>query len=125
MGRSDLMKKVDFVIGYIDAYGAIHHHGYNAGQSTIPDHAGLWPMQTHKLWRFKVSDWQLENSILSKENLTKVEAMDVEAFLLKHYTPPNWWLQGEEWIALGRPRSGKKYEAHCKKWDAIMSPSYL
>ena len=57
--------------------------------------------------------------MLSKGNLTQAEALDVEAAMRKYYTPPKWVIKGEEWEALGRPRSGKTYEEHCKKWDKI------
>lgn len=82
-------------------------------------HDSLWPFQTHKRWRFSISDWRLENSPLSKENLTNSEAEDIIVLIRKHYTPPLWVIEGEEWEALGRPRSGKAYERHVKKWDRI------
>lgn len=107
-----------WIIGYIDAYGAIHHQGLTGDEPALT-HDHYWPTCTHKTWRFLMCDWKLEDSPLSKENLTQAEKEDVEAFIRKHYTPPLWLIKGEEWDALGRPRSGKKYEAHCKKWDKI------
>jgi len=116
-------EKPSYVIGIIDAYGAIHHRPLFLNQ-TAKQHDYYWPGQTHKRWRFIISEWLLSNSCLSKENLTPAEAEDVEALIRKHYTPPNWVLQGEEWEALGRPRSGKAYEAHEKKWAEIMGYPY-
>lgn len=110
------------VIGVIDSYGAIHHHPICIGGECIT-HETLWPTITHKRWRFQLSEWQLENSVLSKENLTKEEGEIVTDFVGKHYKKPNWVLQGEEWDALGRPRSGKAYDKHCAKWDAIYKKS--
>ena len=106
------------VIGIIDCYGAIHHSPLCIGEE-YNGHNQLWPFQTHKRWRFKISDWSLEKSILSKENLTETEAEDIIALIRKHYTPPLWVIEGEEWEALGRPRSGKAYERHVRKWDRI------
>lgn len=109
---------VHSVIGYVDAYGAIHHKPVTMRKDN-KSHCFYWPTQTHKTWRFIISDWSLENSCLSKDNLTQEEAENVIAFIRKHYTPPNWVVEGEEWEALGRPRSGKAYEVHTKKWDKI------
>jgi hypothetical protein len=109
------------VIGIIDAYGAIHHRPVTLNNDA-KSHDHYWPGQTHKRWRLTISEWQLENSVLSRENkLTPEEAEDVYAVCRKAYTPPRWLVKGEEWEALGRPRSGKAYDAHCAKWDAIMA----
>ena len=110
--------KIHFIIGIIDAYGAIHHRPLCLGQ-TDKQHDYYWPEQTHKRWRFIISEWNLENSILSKETLTEVEADDIVALIRKHYTPPLWVIQGEEWESLGRPRTGASYERHIKKWETI------
>jgi len=114
------MEKKDIycVIGYIDSYGAIHHRGLTTDDD-YKTHEHFWPTCTHKTWRFLICDWKLEKSPLSKENITETESDDLYAFLRKHYTPPLWILEGEEWDALGRPRKGKKYNEHCKKWDKI------
>jgi len=106
------------IIGIIDAYGAIHHRPVMLG-CTDKMHDYYWPGQTHKRWRLIISDWQLSNSCLSKDNLTEAESEDIYALLRKHYTPPKWLIKGEEWEALGRPHSGKAYEEHTKKWDKI------
>jgi hypothetical protein len=113
----DLNEKIFYVIGYIDSYGAIHHKALRLDDPQ--EHSHYWPTQTHKTWRFVLSQWQLSNSILSKENLTEAEAEDVIAFVRKHYSPPLWVIEGEEWEALGRPRKGKAYEKHLRKWDRM------
>jgi hypothetical protein len=51
------------------------------------------------------------------------ECADIEAYIRKRYRPPLWMLKGEEWEALGRPRSGAAYEKHEKKWARIMRMS--
>lgn len=108
-----------YVIGYVDAYGAIHHEPICMGEEWSKTHELLWPTQTHKRWRFNLSNWQLENSCLSRENLTEIEALDITALMRKHYNPPLWVIEGDEWEALGRPRSGKAYEEHTRKWEKI------
>lgn len=108
------------VIGIIDSYGAIHHRPKWAGR-TDHQHEYYWPGHTHKRWRFDLADWQLSNSALSKNELTEAERLDVEATVRKYYTPPNWLIKCEEWETLGRPRSGKAYEKHCRKWDEIFA----
>lgn len=107
-----------YVIGYIDAYGAIHHQPLTL-ESENKCHSHYWPLNSQKRWRFIISEWQLSNSVLSTDNLTPDEAENVIAFLRKHYTPPVWLIEGEEWEALGRPREGKAYKKHLRKWDRI------
>lgn len=110
-------EKPYWVIGIIDCYGAVHHQPVYLNDPKM--HDSLWPIQTHKRWRFSISEWSLENSPLSKENLTEAEAEDILALIIKHYMPPPWVIEGEEWEALGRPHRGKAYERHCRKWDKI------
>lgn len=109
------------IIGYIDAYGAIHHRPIPLGKLGEWTHDHFWPTQTHKRWRFCLSEWELDQSILAKEKLTPEEGEDVIAFLRKRFNPPLWVIEGEEWEALGRPREGKAYERHCKRWERIRS----
>ena len=118
------MKKRDpaqpwLIIGIIDSYGAIQHQAIDRINNQSQFHETYWPSVHHKRWRFIISEWSLQKSILSKDSFTTVECQDIEAYLRKRYNPPNWWLEGEEWEALGRPRSGKEYEEHTKKWDKI------
>ena len=117
----DALNKPYLVIGYIDAYGAIHHQLVPWGKAGEFTHDHFWPTQTHKRWRFNLAQWDLDNSILSKDKLTPEEGEDVIAFIRKRFTPPLWVIQGEEWEALGRPRSGKAYEQHERKWERIYS----
>lgn len=105
------------VIGCIDSYGAIHHRPVYINK--LEYHESLWPTNTHKRWRFNLCDWSLDRSILSKEIITPEEAEDIEALIRKHYKVPLWVQEGDEWEALGRPRSGKAYQIHCRKWDKI------
>lgn len=121
---SDIMWLVKFdepycVIGYMDAYGAIHHKLIPRGKESDWTHEHFWPTQTHKRWRFNLREWALDNSPLSKDKLTREEASDVIDFLRKRYNPPLWVIKGEEWEALGRPREGKAYERHCRRWERI------
>jgi hypothetical protein len=84
-------------------------------------HEYYWPMQTHKRWRLIIADWKIEHSVFSQENkVTSEEQEDILALCRRKYNPPLWLIKSEEWEALGRPRAGKAYEAHCKKWDEIM-----
>ena len=106
-----------YVIGVVDSYGAIHHAPLRLGEEWDKTHEILWPTITHKRWRFDLTEWNLEKSILSKENLTEAEAEDIIAFIRKHYKPPFWVIEGEEWEAIGRARSGPAYEKHRRKWD--------
>jgi hypothetical protein len=105
------------VIGCIDHTGAIHHKGIKLGERSM--HGDHWPGVTHKRWRFSVRDWELDYSLRPGDKLTCTEAEDVIALIRKYYNPPAWVLEGEEWEALGRPRSGKAYEKHRRKWDKI------
>ena len=114
-----MKEKPYLVIGIIDAYGAIHHRPIWTGMTDMR-HDYYWPNQTHKRWEFKLSEWQISKSILSKENLTSDEAEAIEALIAKHYEKPLWLQEGDEWEALGRPRSGKAYDKHRDKWDKIM-----
>lgn len=118
------MKKTEqpwLIIGIIDAYGAIHHEAIYRDTNKSQFHETYWPDCHHKRWRFIMSDWELTKSILSTDTITPEEADDIETYIRKRYTPPNWLLEGEEWEALGRPREGKAYERHCAKWDKIMN----
>jgi hypothetical protein len=109
------------IIGIIDAYGAIHHQPiYHGRPNQSQCHEHYWPDAHHKRWRFIMRDWDLSISVLSKDTITPEEAQDIEAHIRKRYTPPNWFLKGEEWEALGRPREGKAYEKFEKKWAKIM-----
>lgn len=108
-----------YVIGCIDAYGAIHHEPLCFGEESLKTHDMLWPQHTHKRWRFNLAEWKLERSVLSSESITPAEAEDIIARMRKHFKPPLWLIQGEEWDALGRPREGKAYERHCKRWERI------
>lgn len=109
------------IIGIIDAYGAIHHHAIysNSPNTESQFHEHYWPNAHHKRWRFIMSDWDLQKSILSKDTITREEAEDIENYIRKRYTPPLWFLEGEEWEALGRPREGKAYERHQRRWKRI------
>lgn len=104
------------VVGRIDDRGAIHHRAIKVGQ-TDKSHGFFWPGKSNKLWRFNLTEWQLEESPLSGVGLTKVERLDIIACMRKYYKPPLWLVEGEEWEALGRPRSGPAYKKHCKRWD--------
>lgn len=109
------------IIGVIDAYGAIHHQAiYHSRPNQSQCHEHYWPECHHKRWRFILSDWDLSKSALSKEYLTADDARNIESYIRKRYTPPLWYLKSEEWESMGRPRSGKSYEKHEKKWDRIM-----
>ena len=110
------------IIGIIDAYGAIHHQAIYCDRTPEQSqfHGTYWPNEHHKRWRFIVSDWDLQKSCLSKDSFTRAECEDIEAYIRKRYRPPLWMLKGEEWEALGRPREGKAYERHERKWARIM-----
>jgi len=71
------------------------------------------------LYSFRITAKKWFRRIVSKDSFTPAEMEDIEAYIRKRYTPPNWFIEGEEWEALGRPRSGKAYEEHTKKWDKI------
>lgn len=108
------------VVGIIDSYGAIHHAPVSmGGECEFKTHETLWPGKSHKRWRFNLRDWQLEKSVLSALDMTEAERDDVVALIRKHYKPPNWLIEGEEWEALGRPREGADYRRHRRKWDRI------
>jgi hypothetical protein len=112
------------VIGIVDAYGAIHHRLIPWGKSGELTHDHYWPTQTHKRWRFNLKEWQLDQSIFSTakcNGLEPGEGEDIEAYIRKRFKPPLWVIRGEEWEALGRPRSGKAYERHEKRWERILA----
>jgi hypothetical protein len=113
----DSERKPYYVLGIIDSYGAIHHQSLYFGDEFDKTHDSLWPMETHKRWRFDLNEWNLEKSTLSKGTMTIAEQEDVIAYVRKRYTPPYWVIEGEEWEALGRPREGAAYEKHRRKWD--------
>lgn len=110
------------VIGIVDAYGAIHHKLVPAGKSGEWTHDQFWPTQTHKRWRFNLTKWELDNSLMScilRTRLTPEESEDICALMRRKFKPPLWVIQGEEWEALGRPHSGKALERHEKRWARI------
>src|SRR6476469_6248447 len=90
------------VVGYIDAYGAIHYKKVKLGEDAY--HDSLFPGQTHKRWRFIVRDWQLDQSVISGVKLDSDDGAAVHALMRKILKPPDWFLQGEAWDAAGRPR---------------------
>lgn len=106
------------VIGYIDAYDAIHYQPITH-ESKFQMHSYYWPNQTHKTWRFNLHEWQLDNSILSKDKLTKEEVGRIYELMRKKFQPPIWILEGEIWDKLGRPSTGKKYALYEKKCIAL------
>ncbi len=77
------------IVGYIDAYGAIHHRAFSL-QDYRDDvnmrHDHLFPMQTHKLWRFYTHKWRLEDSSLSLTYLTREEREDVIEYVNKRFS---------------------------------------
>lgn len=109
------------IIGIIDAYGAIHHQAIDRVNNQSQFHATYWPTAHHKRWRFILSEWDLQKSVLSKDSFTPEEAEDIIAYIRKRYNPPLWVQQGDEWEALGRPHSGAAYEKHERKWAKIMA----
>lgn len=111
----------DTIIGVIDHTGAILHRPLYGMDAYSFSHSTEWPTITHKRWRFLYNNWKLENSCLSSMVLTEAEFSDVEVFVRKHYTPPLWVIRNEEWEALGRPHSGKKYEEYEEKWRRIFA----
>ncbi len=106
-----------FVIGYIDAYGAIHHHKIYEGDLLADfTHEALWPEQTHKRWRFNVRHWDLDQSILSSVKLDSDDGDMIVAKMRKILPVPKWVQQGDAWDAAGRPR-GAAYDKWLTKWE--------
>ena len=81
------------VIGFVDSHGAVHLRKGRLGEHLY--HADFWPMQAHKLWRFQVNEWQLEDSILSREPLNEEEADAVIRAIRREVRPPEWVLDNE------------------------------
>lgn len=106
----------DFVIGIVDAYGAIHYEKLSCNDRKSQFHAHYWPTQTHKRWRFKVRDWQLDDSMLSEVKLNEEDAEKVEALMRKILKVPEWVLRGDAWEAAGRPR-GEAYEKFLRDFE--------
>jgi len=56
-----------WVIGVIDAYGAVHSEGFNWDEDDVPMHGDLYPHIVHKKWRWtadgiqKSGDWTDSN----------------------------------------------------------------
>jgi hypothetical protein len=103
-------------IGVVDSYGAVLSqplYGFN----NEPTHEELWPY-AQKRWRFVISDWSINKSILSKENLTDEDCEAVLSHMEKKaaHLKPRWARQGDAWDAAGRPR-GKKYEKWLADWE--------
>lgn len=107
------------VIGVVDSYGAVHCKKIYDFGGDNPTHYDLWPM-IQKRWRFKVSDWQIDKSPLSKENLTAEDCEAILSRMRKIVKVPHWVLQGEAWHKAGRPtrdsKAGKKF---FEKWEKV------
>lgn len=108
------------VVGIIDAYGALHYRKCKLGDEIAHEH--YWPNQTHKRWRFDVSDWDLEVSVLSAK-LDEAEADAVLAEMEKVLIPPEWFARGKAWDEAGRPH-GKKGDAFDRKWERTKPAIY-
>jgi hypothetical protein len=103
-------RKCWLVLGIVDSNGALHHHKLLEDEDGLiptnnPAHEELWPM-AQKRWRFKVSDWELNKSILSKGNLTQEECEQIEALMRRILPVPRWVRHGDAWVAAGRPARG-------------------
>lgn len=97
-----MSKKVWQVLGYVDAYGAVHYHKIFDGDDHAPNHADLWPTVSHNRFRFIVSDWNL-TSFRSNEKFDP-EATDAILRKMEKILPvPDWVCWGNFWEAKGRP----------------------
>ena len=108
-------EKPYLIVGVIDSYGAIHSIAVKTGDQAY--HESQWPT-AKKRWRFLISEWQLTKSPFSEMDITPEEAEAVIAHVRKKVKPPLWVVEGEEWEAAGRVRSGPKWEALNKKRES-------
>ena len=102
------------VIGVIDSYDALHFHKVLDGERAAL-HDDFWPHIHHKRWRFKVRDWELDTSIMTKGSLTEEDCERVEALMRKILVVPEWVRRGDAWVAAGRPH-GKAAERFSDAW---------
>jgi hypothetical protein len=73
------------IIGYINSYDKICCRLCDRFSVTAT-HSHQFPLQTHKLFRFLINEWQLDDSVFSKDNLSQNEKEDVVAFIEKNYS---------------------------------------
>jgi hypothetical protein len=111
--------KVFCIVGYIDSNDAIHHKvvTYEEYRKTWNcNHSKFFPMQSHKLWRLYVQKWDYENSILTKDRLTKEDFENLEIFINKRFPRPRWKKHGDDWDEAGRPR-GEEQDKFDEQWE--------
>lgn len=102
------------VIGIIDANDALHYRILD--ENSHDTHDSIWPLQSHKRWRFWIHSWQLDTSVLSSDRLN-MEDHDRIMKLVKSVIPvPRYERRLDAWESAGRPR-GKKYDKWLDKWD--------
>ncbi len=106
------------IIGIIDSYGALDYRKLRLNDIDLM-HGFYWPGIFHKRWRFIISDWGLDKFPLNKEELTPDDIDRIFATMRKIVEPPIWFLEGEIWEELGRPRKGKKYILYKKKCNEL------
>lgn len=106
----ELLRKLnqcDYVIGLIDGLDRLYYERCVSEDGKT--HESLWPTNTHKKWRFRPDNWELDQSIMSGVKLTDDDGIRVCELMRKILVPPNWFIEGELWDAAGRPR-GKAQE---------------
>ena len=110
-----------WVIGVIDAYGAVHAKGIKLGAS-VQMHSSYWPEVHHKRWRFLVRDWDLQPGLGTKAaDFTEEEIASIMRAVEKLAEKPYWVRKGEAWEAAGRPR-GKAQDKFLKEWEKKNPP---
>jgi hypothetical protein len=102
------------VIGYVDAYGAIHYKKLRLGDNNF--HGDYWPTVKSKRWRFLIKDWELSKGIIGEVAITEAEAEDILALMRKVVKPPEWVLWGEVWEKAGRPYGDAQAKLR-EKWE--------
>lgn len=113
------------VVGIVDSNGAIDYRKVPENECLYNYcHDHLWPTKTHKRWRFIVSEWELDQSILSANNLTEEDQESIMTLMKKLFEAPNHVLEGEYWEALGRPRDEKWWRA-LRKFNRLSRPKKL
>jgi hypothetical protein len=88
--RHPRWREILWVVGYVDAHGAVHAHIVFQGDKDRPDHAGMG-VPKYKTWRWN-RQGGLEKSSLCAVNPDDDDVNAIMAWLRKHGCLNDWEL---------------------------------
>ena len=116
-----------WVLGYVDAYGAIHSKLIRIGQGLCM-HGHFWPGVTHKLWRFNPNGWSFEPTRQCETQMDEEDTDRVLDRIKSHFDPPEWALPLKEIQSFRTPNGKRKLATKKKRYvvlgDQIVEEKY-